>query len=86
MNMESYCGIIFIEEIEYLGEKCARVSLCPPQIPYGFARAQTRNFEVRSRRFTTSAMARPQFLSTPYTFSIFGTEIPLECLTVLVSK
>jgi hypothetical protein len=36
------------------------VSLCPPQIPHGLTRAQTRAFAVGGRRLTTWTMARPR--------------------------
>jgi hypothetical protein len=44
---------------EKLGEKPVSVPLCPPQIPHGLTRAQTRASAVRGQRLTTWAMARP---------------------------
>jgi hypothetical protein len=47
---------------EELGEKPVPVPLCPPQIPHGLNRAQTRASAVRGRRLTTWTMARPVLL------------------------
>jgi hypothetical protein len=44
---------------EYLGEKPVPEPLCPPQIPHGLKQARTRASEVRGRRITARAMARP---------------------------
>jgi hypothetical protein len=49
---------------EELGEKPVPAPLCPPQIPHGLTRAQTRASAVRGRRLTTWAMARPPLLTT----------------------
>jgi hypothetical protein len=42
-----------------LGQKPVPVPLCPPQIPHGLSRDQTRASAVGGRRLTASAMARP---------------------------
>jgi hypothetical protein len=48
------------EKTEILGEKKTDpVSLCPPQTPHKWASGQIRFTAVRSRRLTSSSMARP---------------------------
>jgi hypothetical protein len=49
---------------EVLGEKFVPVPLCPPQIPHGLTRDQTRSSAVGGRRLTAWAMARPKFSLT----------------------
>jgi hypothetical protein len=49
------------EKTEEPGEKPVPVPLCPPRIPHGLTRAQTRASAVRGRRLTTWAMARPPY-------------------------
>jgi hypothetical protein len=44
---------------EVLGEKPVPVPLCPPQIPHGLTRDQTRASVVRGWRLTAWAIARP---------------------------
>ena len=46
-------------ETEVLGEKPVPVPLCPPQIPHGPIRDQTRASAVRGRRLAAWAMAGP---------------------------
>jgi hypothetical protein len=45
-----------------IGEKPIPGPLSPPQIPYGFNRARTRDSAVRGRRLNAWAMARPTFV------------------------
>jgi hypothetical protein len=46
---------------EVIGEKPVPLPLCPPQIPHGLTRDQTRTSAVGGLRLTAWAMARPQF-------------------------
>jgi hypothetical protein len=48
---------------EVLGENPVPVPICPPQIPHGLTGDRTRASEVRVRRLTFWAMARPLLLS-----------------------
>jgi hypothetical protein len=47
--MEIHYGMILTEKNKELGKKPVPVSLCPPQIPYGLTRVQTRVSAVRSQ-------------------------------------
>jgi hypothetical protein len=49
---------------EELGETPVPVPLCPPQIPLGLTRAQTRASAMRGQRLTAWAMARPLCMVT----------------------